>query len=257
MSDSNSTKSFRIDAEFRDYLPAQTPEQQANLMRKISIEGPLPGSLTVGVIAADIDQVPERILIDGHHTLAICEEQGIPLPTPRELHFEDRNSALLWMIQNQDSRRNWTKEQRDYVLGKEYEVTKKLEGRPSRDESILRQNEGVSKGETAERIAKEKNVSRATVERAAKFATAVDKIGEAKHEVKTAILNGTSTSTKAAVIAAGNAKCARCTRLKIDRHDCPQCKVAAAEAIGRKPKAKPHTKDNACPSCGRLCAHCS
>jgi hypothetical protein len=53
------------------------------------------------------------------------------------------------------------------ALRRRYNRTKKVEGRPKK----LPQNEGV-KGETAKALAKEHGVSRATVERAGKFAVA-------------------------------------------------------------------------------------
>lgn len=255
MSARNSTNRFKIDAAFRDYLPKQTKEQTDNLTAKILTEGALPGSLTVGVIDG------ERYLIDGHHTFGVCEANDIPLPTERILDFESREDAQLWMIRNQDSRRNWTKAERDYVLGKEFEVTKKIEGRPNKEEPILRQNDGVSR-ETAERLAKERKVSPRTVERAAQFAAAVDKIGIADPETKTAILNGKATKsqkgnankvkiTKAEVIAVGDARCDKCRRFVKNPAGAPGCSACAAKAtemLARKRPAK--AKGEACPHCG-------
>jgi len=56
-------------------------------------------------------------------------------------------------------------------LAEEYELQKTLEGRPKEEEPIsekLPQNEGIiAPTETAERLAKEHGISRATVERSA------------------------------------------------------------------------------------------
>lgn len=54
-------------------------------------------------------------------------------------------------------------------IAQEYELEKKLEGRPKKEKSTsgkLRQSDGVT-GETAERLAKEHNMSLRTVERSA------------------------------------------------------------------------------------------
>ena len=60
-----------------------------------------------------------------------------------------------------------------YIRGKQYELEKLRVGRPASGEK-LPHCEGIT--ETADRVAAEHNVGRATVERDATFADAVDKI---------------------------------------------------------------------------------
>ena len=62
-----------------------------------------------------------------------------------------------------------------YFIGKRYKEEKKAEGRPS-NENKLPHSEEVKP--TAYKIAEQHKVSHATVERAEKFADAVDKVAE-------------------------------------------------------------------------------
>jgi hypothetical protein len=103
---------FRTDPAFQAFLPKLTPDEYRGLVDRIKAEGCQPGALTVGVINGD------RILLDGHNTLAICNELKKSLPKPRELMFPNREAALRWMIQHQHARRNWTPEQRQEFVAK-------------------------------------------------------------------------------------------------------------------------------------------
>jgi hypothetical protein len=51
------------------------------------------------------------ILLDGHNRLDICQKHNIPFEI-RRMSFENRESAMLWMLQNQLARRNLTLFQR-------------------------------------------------------------------------------------------------------------------------------------------------
>ena len=77
----------------------------------------------------------------------------------------------LRMERNARAKRNPTGTERNYYIGCRYNRERKPEGRPKKK---LPHGEGVS--ETAETIAREEGVSRATVERAAKMAKHVDDI---------------------------------------------------------------------------------
>lgn len=87
-----------------------------------------------------------------------------------------RSAASIWIIDNQNARRNINKMTRAYLTGRRYEEEKKVEGRPTgtTKDKKLRQSVGVNG--TAEKIASQTNVSYRTVERAAKYAQAVDSI---------------------------------------------------------------------------------
>lgn len=206
---------FKIDDEFKVYLPPQTPEETAALTEKILHDGVKPFSLVVGVL-------PEgAILVDGHHTNAICRAHKIDPGEIQQIVFADREAVLAWMRKHQLARRNLTSEQRAYYIGKEYEARKKTQGG-------LQAKCQSGTLPTDEQIAQETNTSSRSVHRSAEFAAAVDKIGATDPEAKAAILSGKSKMKKAKVIAAGKTdapkvRCERCTRLNRWLDDCPQC----------------------------------
>ena len=46
-----------------------------------------------------------RTLLDGHNRYEICTRLDLPFEI-EEMQFDDRNSAMLWIIDNQNGRRN-------------------------------------------------------------------------------------------------------------------------------------------------------
>ncbi|MDI6615277.1 MAG: hypothetical protein QME27_01075 [Syntrophaceae bacterium] len=106
------------------------------------------------------------ILIDGHNRYDICTRLQIPY---REvsLSFKNRSDVIDWIYKNQMSRRNITDAQRTYIIGKLYRERKRERGNSN---SPL----GEGKSGTAGVIAREYDTGKATVERAEKFANAVD-----------------------------------------------------------------------------------
>ena len=125
------------------------------------------------------------VLLDGHHRLEICCRHGIDIVGEIEvLEFDSRNDALLWIDEHQAGRRNLTDSAYTYRLGKIYEVRKRQGSR-----SDLTSHQNGERLTTAEKIARQKGVSKNTVERAAEYAHAVDQIADvAGSQAKTAIL---------------------------------------------------------------------
>lgn len=116
----------------------------------------------------------EKVLVDGHHRHELCRQHGIPFATV-EHGFVDEEEVLRWMVRHAEAKRNVTDTEKRYYLGARYLREKKPEGAPegNNNRKQLPQSEGV---ETAERIAAEEGVGRATVERAADFALEIDEI---------------------------------------------------------------------------------
>ena len=190
-----------IDEEFRSLIDPLSQEEYAQLLANIQRDGcrdPLVVWLT-----------PRgRILLDGHNRHGICTEHNKKF-TIVELLLADRNAALAWICDNQLGRRNLTPERMSYLRGKKFGTAKRREGRPEKlpqNEGVksapekLPQNEGVKSGtqETAQKIAKETGVSRATIERDAQYAAAVDKLSDAAPEAKAALLSGAVPMSRAA-----------------------------------------------------------
>jgi hypothetical protein len=182
-------ESPRIDDEFEALCGVQTEGERAALRASIVEHGcrdPL-------VVWADRD-----ILLDGHNRLAICRELDAPFDTV-EYAFPDRDAARNWIIDNALARRSLTVEQRRYLRGKRFATEKKPEGRPRKE---LPHVEGVP-GETAVRIADREGVSRATIERDAEFARALDALGS---KARAAVLAGDVKLSRAQLAQAAEAR---------------------------------------------------
>lgn len=176
---------MKIDPEFSCLCPLLSDEERAGLAASLRAHGcrePL-------VIWKE-----KGILLDGHNRAAICDEEGIKYRTV-EYSFHDRDAARNWIIDNALARRNLNDEQRRYLRGKRVLAEAKPVGRPPKSSHT----ETVS-GDTAERIAEREGVSRATIERDASYARAVDKIADsAGPKARTAILSGAIPLTRAQV----------------------------------------------------------
>ncbi|NMA55810.1 MAG: hypothetical protein GX952_07830 [Firmicutes bacterium] len=152
------TQRLQIDPEFKKLIPPLTTDEYAGLEKSIIEEG-----------CRDPLVVWGNIIIDGHNRYEICRRHNINFEFIIK-SFPSLQDVKAWIINNQLSRRNLTAEQRNYLIGKQYQEQKKDVGRPVK----FPQNEGI--GETAKAIATEHKISRATVERAAAFTQAVDTI---------------------------------------------------------------------------------
>ena len=100
-----------IDEEFAGLIPPLTEEEYRGLEASILAEG-----------CRDALVVWGDVLVDGHNRYKICTAHSIPYTTvPKD--FADRNAVLVWMLQNQLSRRNLNDFQRVEMVRKcEYAV---------------------------------------------------------------------------------------------------------------------------------------
>ena len=153
------------------------------------------------------------IIVDGHTRYAILRQHPEIQYTILEKDFANRHEAIIWICKNQLGRRNLTPEQRNYVLGKQYEAEKLSRGGahprsvapPS--EPPIAQNEQLKRtgSATCDRIAAEYGVSRSTVLRAETFAKSVDVAEEAVPGTRQAILSGKLKTTDKAISAIAKA----------------------------------------------------
>ena len=138
----------------------------------------------------------ELVLLDGHNRLKICKKHNIPFETTT-IEIDSIEDAIVWIADNQDGRRNATKEQKDYISGKRYEAQKIINKR--RDSNGLfianaptEQNAKVDykrpDAPTASKQAQDEGVDPATVLRNAQFARGVDILIEKNPAVAQAIL---------------------------------------------------------------------
>ncbi len=85
---------LNIDPELKAFMPPLSETEQAALEANIIKNG-----CRVPLVVWD------GTLVDGHHRYNICRRQNIPFAI-EEQSFSDKGEAMLWMLQEQRSRRN-------------------------------------------------------------------------------------------------------------------------------------------------------
>ena len=166
---------LEIKEEFKKLIPPLTSEEFNQLEQNCLAEGIREAILTWN-----------GFIIDGHNRYEIAQRWNLDYQT-KSKHFKEEEDVIEWMILNQLGRRNITKEQKAYLIGKRYENEKQKHG-GARD-----QNDPLK---TAQRIAKEIGVGEAQVKRNEQFAKGVDKLSE---ELKQQVLQGKSELNKSDV----------------------------------------------------------
>jgi len=169
-----------VDSEFKGYIPPLSEDEAAGL---------LASCLREGIRDVLVVWAGTGILLDGHNRLEIANEHGLPFTT-REVELPDRKAAVNWIIDNQLGRRNLHPDAASILRGKRY-ANEKTVGHGAKS---VPQNEGQN--QTAERLAEQTGVSRATIERDADFAEAVDILDARGILDKQAVMAGKSPLTK-------------------------------------------------------------
>ena len=165
---------IQIKEEFKKLIPVLTEEEFKQLEDNCLRDG----ILTPIYLWNDF-------IIDGHNRYQIAMQHQLKFEC-LDFHFADEFEVKEWMLTNQLGRRNLTKEQKDYLIGKRYENEKQKHG-GARD-----QNDPLKT--TAQKIAEEVGVGEAQVKRNEQFAKGVDKMSE---ELKQQVLQGSSNINKA------------------------------------------------------------
>ncbi len=179
---------FTVDEEFANLLPRLTNDEQEGLRTLLKEQG---WQDTVKIWKG------HDVLLDGHHRIELCEEEGIECEY-EEIDLPDRKAAKLWIIRHARGQRNLTPDQQSYLRGKQYELEKGTQGG---DRKSKGQNDPLL-DDTAERLADEHSVSPKTIKRDAEFAVAVDTIADSVGPgVKQEILSGDLGLTKKDVTA--------------------------------------------------------
>jgi len=150
-----------IDSEFANYIRPLSDEEFEKLKESIKLEG-----------IRDPLVVWNGFLIDGYHRYKIAQEHNLEYKIV-EIELPNKEAVKEWIIKNQLGRRNLTEQEASYYRGKLYESRKQ--------HPYVHPKSGVQNGhrsKTAEQIAEEYGVSKATIERDAEFSKAVDKVAE-------------------------------------------------------------------------------
>ena len=195
---------IQIDPEFEQQIPPLKPEEFQQLEKNILEDGVILNPLILW----------NGTLVDGHNRYRIAEKHPHIRYTTVEKEFPDRYSVIAWICKNQLGRRNLTRTQFEYLLGKQFHAENVGHGGDRQTERNIDgkftascQNDSLrSKDKTSKRIAKEHNVSPSTVYRARDFAKSVDIADELSPGFKEEVLSGAITPTKKEVQAIVKAK---------------------------------------------------
>lgn len=93
---------LKIDPEFKTLIWPLRKEEYLQLEVNLTIDGCRDPIITWN-----------NIIIDGHNRYEICNRLHIPYAV-REMPFENREQAIVWICNNQLGRRNITEETRRY-----------------------------------------------------------------------------------------------------------------------------------------------
>ena len=189
---------FTVDEEFSRLIPPLTPDEHRLLEEQILADGcrePL-------VIWKE-----EMVLLDGHHRHRICTKHGLPFATEMK-SAKSRFEARAFVRGAALGRRNVNDEMRRYLWGSQYEDEKREYGGIRRGSGSSPQSGDLKPGKTADRLAAELKTSKNTIERAGRYARALDAIAESHPDLKDAILSRSTrlTSTQVGEVAAAPAE---------------------------------------------------
>lgn len=173
------TPPLTIDTEFKSIMPPLTNEERTLLSLNLQREG----CLSPIVVWEQDDQLT---IVDGYNRFELCEQYGLPHRLAK-MTFEDRDAAIRWILSHQLGRRNLPPAVRKTLIGRLYTASQPKRGRPT--------TESADGTKTAAEIAKEHNVSEATVHRAAKRVKAAKTVEKASPELANAILSGEASAT--------------------------------------------------------------
>jgi len=181
---------LKIDPEFEGKIPPLTDDEFQQLENNILADGIVINPIIVW----------NGVIVDGHNRYRIAGKHPHITFTTCEKEFADRYEAIAWICKNQLGRRNLTKEQKKYLIGKQYEAEKASHGGERGNQYTdlaSSQNGNLPKhNKTCERIAEENGISKNSVLRAEAFSKAVDIADEIEPGIRDEFLNGNIRATE-------------------------------------------------------------
>lgn len=187
MNDNTMQIKLKIDKEFKTLIPPLSPKEYEQLETNIIADG-----------CREPIVIWNGYIIDGHNRYEICKKHNIGYQI-KEMSFESRDEAVVWICTNQLGRRNIAEETRKYLIGIQYETEKVINKKKnamgrnqysswaSQDTTEHPLNTGVR---TAQRIADENHISSGTVQKYGIYAKALDIIEEKCPDLVSKILSG-------------------------------------------------------------------
>lgn len=183
------TDTLKINPEFERLIPPLTQEEFELLKENILSENEIFTPIFTW----------NGYIIDGHHRYKILSEHKDIKYRVTEKDFENKYEAMSWICANQLGRRNLTKENKKYLIGKRYDAEKMAYGasdgfRGNRHTKLVSDKDchllTESTPKTRKRIADESKVSEGYVMYADQFAKGVDAAEEVVPGIKKEILSG-------------------------------------------------------------------
>lgn len=164
--------------ELKDFIPPLSQDEYSQLEQNIISYGCKDAILiwetTKDKIGQEGSLEPLYLIIDGHNRYGICKKHGIAFNI-QLLQFSGIKEVKDFMIETQLGRRNLTPQQASFFRGLRYNNEKAEKGKYDREEHKV-QNEPYAT--TAQKLAKEYNVSESTIKRDAAFAKGLVKLDE-------------------------------------------------------------------------------
>lgn len=204
---------IKMDPELKKYMNRLNNEERAMLEEQLKRDGCLD---PLKVWIRDDDE----IVLDGHNRYEICTANNIPFKTTPINGINDILDAEIWIDEFQMGRRNLTDSERALRIGRLYEKKKQRdsnpkginqynkgdnEDKPQNDAQPIHTNKEESNTwekpkRTSDELAKELGISKATVERNAQYAKAIDKIEEIDEGIAQKIVSEEVKIPKQAII---------------------------------------------------------
>lgn len=146
-----------FDQEFRTIIPPLTAVEYTQLENSLKVEG----NREPIVVWKETN-----LVLDGHNRYDICHKHNIKLKEPLRLSFSDRDTAAIWIINNQLSRRNLTPYQRSALELRREEIIKAQSKAKEHERKSTLQNSVESTSQTTDtqkELAKAAKVSHDTI----------------------------------------------------------------------------------------------
>ncbi|MBO6273599.1 hypothetical protein J6O48_12595 [bacterium] len=133
-------------------------------------------------------------IIDGHNRYEICHKNEIPFFIQEVPDIGTDEEAVVWICANQLGRRNLSEESRKMLIGERYNaeliVNAKKNNYGHNQYSVNKEIRKPASHATAEKIAKEYNISEASVRRYAQYSKVMNTMSETNPELFKQIKDG-------------------------------------------------------------------
>ena len=109
------TNRLAVDKEFMQLIPPLLDEEYKQLEQNILAKGKCLNAILLW----------DGMIVDGHNRFYICMKHGIEFEV-KDMHFDSREEAKLWILENQLGRRNLTDAARIALALRKEELLKRL-----------------------------------------------------------------------------------------------------------------------------------